>query len=623
MAVKINRGIHPSDRVSGSVRSLAIPRRSTQTTEFTVAFLKVVKGAVPGQILELHGERTVLGRHPNCQVILDDASVSRHHAQVLETHGHFYLEDLRSRNYTYLNGDRVEGRTELRDSDEVKVCGILFRFHTDLPTSDQPVKDDTTLASRVVSSDSDVHSNPARQTVEIPSQPEEDDSVSGKSSSIISTLDVRSSQDLRLGVKPEAKLRAVLEMSRALSRAVRLDDVLKEMLDGLFKVFPRASYGIVLLKEPASDNLQVKATRSSLPHKESDEIYSRTMVERAIETGEAILSADAISDREFSHSESVRSLRIQSMMCVPLMSQEGEPLGAIQIVTQITQEQFVQDDLDLLTSMASQAALAVENSRLHEQVMQQREVQRDLEVATRIQFGFLPNNRPTLEGYEFADYYEPAQSVGGDYFDYIPLPNNCVAIAIADVAGKGVSAALLMVRLYSAARFHLLMHPSPAEAMTGLNAEITSSGLGFRFITCVLIVLDPVAHTLTIANAGHMLPLVRRADGKVEGVGKGFSGMPLGVEPDQVFRETTIPIEPNETVSLFTDGITEAMDPAQNLYDTRLLSQFISSGPTNTEKLVQGIIGDVERFCEGRPQSDDMCLVCFRRLENGTATAPS
>ena len=343
-----------------------------------MAFLKVVKGAVPGQILELHGERTVLGRHPNCQVILDDASVSRHHAQVLETHGHFYLEDLRSRNYTYLNGNRIEGRTELHDSDEVKVCGILFRFHTELPLDDKPRKDDTTQAHRVVSRDSEVRTNAGRGTVEYPAEETDEQLESGKSSSIISTLDVRSSQDLRLSVKPEAKLRAVLEISRALSRAVRLDDVLKEMLDGLFKVFPRASYGIVLIKDPSSGELQVRATRSSLPHKESDEIYSRTMVERAIETGEAILSADAVSDEVFSHSESVRSMRIHSMMCVPLMSQEGEPLGAIQIVTQITQEQFIQDDLDLLTSMASQAALAVENSRLHEQVMQQREVQRDL-----------------------------------------------------------------------------------------------------------------------------------------------------------------------------------------------------------------------------------------------------
>ena len=580
-----------------------------------MAFLKVVKGAVPGQILELHGERTVLGRHPNCHVILDDASVSRHHAQVLETHGHFYLEDLRSRNYTYLNGTRIEGRTELRDRDEIKVCGILFRFHIDLPVNDKPVEDGSTQAHRVVSGDSEVPANPARRTIEFQAQSGEEDEIDpGKSSSIISTLDVRSSQDLRLSVKPEAKLRAVLEMSRTLSRAVRLDDVLTEMLDGLFKVFPRASYGIVLIKEPNGD-LKVRATRSSLPHKESDEIYSRTMVQRAIDTGEAILSADAISDQEINHIESVRSMRIQSMMCVPLMSQDGEPLGAIQIVTQITQEQFVQDDLDLLTSMASQAALAVENSRLHEQVMQQREVQRDLEVATRIQFGFLPNKRPTLNGYEFADYYEPAQSVGGDYFDYIPLPDDRVAVAIADVAGKGVSAALLMARLYSAARFHLLMHTSPAEAMTGLNAEITTSGLGFRFITCVLIMLDPVANTLTIANAGHMPPLIRRPDKKTEGLGVGVSGMPLGIEPDQEFREVTVSIEPNETVTLFTDGITEAMNPAQNLYDTRLLSKFISTGPASTEDLVKGIVEDVERFCEGRPQADDMCLVCFRRLE--------
>jgi hypothetical protein len=436
---------------------------------------------VPGQIVELHGERTVLGRHPNCQIVLDDAAVSRHHAQILESHGVFYLEDLRSRNHTYLNGTLVETRTELHEADEVKVCGVLFRFHKDL----KDLKDlPTDSRGREAGGTSTVY-GPAQSAA-----PTTGKTAAGRTSSrtsartlaeqpdgnssIIGTVDIRSDEQLRLGVKPEVKLRAVLKLSNVLARVIALDDVLHELLEGLFQVFPQAQHGVVLLRQPATGELEVRSTRTALPEPEELQIWSRTVVKQAVETGRAILSADAASDEAFKESQSVSTFRIHSTMCVPLLSKDGGALGAIQIVTRNVAQRFSQDDLDLLASMASQASLAVENAYLHEEVVRQRDVQRDLEVATQIQLGFLPNKRPRVAGYSFYDYYEPAQSVGGDYFDYVPLPDGLVAIAVADVAGKGVPAALLMARLYSTARYQLLTHAMPSAAMAALNRESSS-----------------------------------------------------------------------------------------------------------------------------------------------------
>jgi serine phosphatase RsbU (regulator of sigma subunit) len=572
---------------------------------------------VPGQIVELHGERTVLGRHPNCQIVLDDAAVSRHHAQILESHGVFYLEDLRSRNHTYLNGTLIETRTELHEADEVKVCGVLFRFHKDL-------KDLKDLPAEGRGRDSG-----GTSTVFRPGQPTDtmtQKATGGRSSartliepaegnsSIIGTVDIRSDEQLRLGVKPEVKLRAVLKLSNVLARVIALDDVLHELLEGLFQVFPQAQHGVVLLRQPATGELEVRSTRTALPEPEELQIWSRTVVKQAVETGRAILSADAASDEAFKESQSVSKFRIHSTMCVPLLSKDGESLGAIQIVTRNVAQRFSQDDLDLLASMASQARLAVENAYLHEEVLRQRDVQRDLEVATQIQLGFLPNKRPRVAGYSFYDYYEPAQSVGGDYFDYVPLPEGRVAIAVADVAGKGVPAALLMARLYSTARYQLLTHATPSEAMAALNREMSASGLGFRFITAVVAVLDPERDELTLSNAGHPPPLVRHADGTIEPVSKAASGLPLGVMPEKDYPQLTIPLAKGETVLLFTDGITEAMNPSNSMYGTELLSRFLSTGPQDTEELVKAIVRDVEQFCEGRPQSDDMCLVALKRL---------
>ncbi len=595
-----------------------------------MAFLKVIRGAIPGQILELHGERMVMGRHPNCHIVLDNAAVSRHHAQILESHGHFYLEDLRSRNHTYLNGTRIDGRAEIQEGDEIKVCDVGFRFHVQSPppeTAPPPTpvmrKGDTSvfLGGKDKSksrSTSDliggvtITGNVVRS--KSPGKKGEGEHVGA--SSIISTMDVGGgSSNLRLGVKPEVKLRAILDISNALAHVLTLEDVSKELLDKLFEIFPQADEGFVMLQEAESDTLTLQAAKSRRNNEGTGIGQSMTIVRKALESKEAILSADAVADERFRTSDSVPGLKIHSMMCVPLMSKDNDPMGVIQIATHNVQQKFLQDDLDLLVSVASQAALAVENSRLHEELVHQREIQRDLEVATQIQLGFLPNQRPSIKGYEFYDYYEPAQSVGGDYFDYVPLRNKNVAVAAADVAGKGIPAALLMARLYSAARFHLLTQSSVAKAMTGLNREIASSGLGFRFITCVIAILNPKTHELTIANAGHMPPLLRHASGEVEQVGREIGGLPLGVVPDQVFRETVVPLKPGDTFVAFTDGITEAMNPKLDLYGVKLLSKYLADGPADPEELVQGVIQDVETFSQGHPQTDDMCLVCLRRCE--------
>ena len=222
---------------------------------------------------------------------------------------------------------------------------------------------------------------------------------------------------------------------------------------------------------------------------------------------------------------------------------------------------------------------------------------------------------PSFPGYAFGDYYESALKVGGDYFDYIALPNGRVAVAIGDVAGKGIPAALLMARLYSSARFHLLTQAGVAEAIAGLNAEFASSALGFRFITFVAAVLDPATHEITIGNAGHLAPLLRRHDGKVDIIGKTDSGMPLGVNPQEVFREVKVTLAPGEMLTLYTDGITESMNAKNKIYGRERLSTFLANAPIDAAKTVHGVVSDVEKFCAGRSQRDDMCLVCVARCE--------
>ena len=582
-----------------------------------MAVLRVLKGSCPGQLLELHGDRLILGRHPNCQIVLDNAAVSRHHAQILESHGTYYVEDLRSRNGTLVNGQRIAGRTELREGDRVRVCEVVFSFHLGMPPAGQAVDADeveTGLAPASDSSSGSVHATVMdKATDESPVIPQWA-TESEDRSAIVSTLDVQSGSRLRLGVKPEAKLRAILEISENLGRTLNLNQMLPKILDSLFKIFPQADRGFLMLKNPQSNELETRAVRVRYDDQSDSVPLSRTIVNEALKTGRAILSADAEHDQRFKTSESISNFKIRSMLCAPLMSQFGEGLGVLQLDTQDLRRQFSQDDLDVLVSVAFQAAMAVENAALHEEVLKRRELDRDLEFATQVQLGFLPTEQPIVPGYEFFDHYEAAQQVGGDFFDYVALPGGRLAVCVGDVAGKGVPAALLMARMYSAARSHL-SEKSPGEALSALNAGLASSGLGFRFITFVVALLDPHTHQAIIANAGHLPPVVRKRGGEVQKIGMEASGLPLGVKQDTKYEQITLSLDPGDVVVLYTDGLTEAMNGQNEIYGLKRLTAFLNQSPDlNLADLGRHLIEDVESFCEDRPQRDDTCVIGFHRL---------
>jgi phosphoserine phosphatase RsbU/P len=580
-----------------------------------VAFLQVIKGSRPGHVLELRGERMILGRHPSCEIVLDNAAVSRQHAQILNRRGTFFLEDLRSRNRTYLNGTAIDGREPLNDADEVTICDIVLQFFHARQEESSDLSTPSPAKSGPTRDDPD-HTQAGR-TSPLPPVPDESDE---QSSSIITTLNAKSAPTMRLNVKPEVKLRAILEMSNTLARTLKLDDVLQSLLDGLFKVFPQADSGFVMLAGSEDRPSVVKASLARGGDATGSVRMSNTILRTAMQSGEAILSADALEDSRFDASESLAGLGIRSMICVPLMSKDGTALGAIQLQTQSLRQQFTQSDLDVLVSVGSQAILALENARLHEDLLRRSYIERELQFATQVQLGFLPERRPNPPGYEFFDYYEPAERVGGDYFDYIELNDGRIAIGLADVAGKGVPAALLMARLYSSVRLHLFTQPTSGKALCGLNSEIYAQGMGHRFVTFVLLTLDPQRHELTIANAGHLPPIIRGADGQTYSIGRKESGMPLGINPAQEYREIKLALEPGTSVVVYTDGITEAMNAANELFGRPRLEKFVSSQPGSSEDLTKAIVTEVDRFCGTRPQRDDMCVVCLQRLMDPTAS---
>ena len=234
-----------------------------------------------------------------------------------------------------------------------------------------------------------------------------------------------------------------------------------------------------------------------------------------MQTKEAIISLDAGSDARFELSQSVADFRIRSMIVAPLLNSEGEPIGAIQIDTIQQKGGFEGKDLEILAGVANQAGIAIENAQLHEQMVQQRLVEQDLELASQVQLAFLPKEAPKIPGYSFFQYYNPAQQIGGDYFDYIELENNRIAIVIADVVGHGVAAAMFMAKLSAEWRFAFATIDDPRLALATLNDRITALGVE-KFITMAVIILDYVAHKATIVIAGHMPPIMLKTNKSIE-----------------------------------------------------------------------------------------------------------
>lgn len=560
-------------------------RVRSDSEKHAMAILQMLKGETPRQQFELTGPRTIIGRHPECHIVLELNSVSRQHAQIIHEGDRYCVEDMGSRNGTFVNGKKVKGRLALKQHDRIKIGEILFTFHL------QP-------------------------TPSMLEEAQDGENDSG-GSTILSTLDASSSSRLRLEVKPEAKLRAILEISKNLSQALVVDEVLPKILQSLFKIFPQADNGYVVLKDRQTGRVVPKAIQHRSGHSEETGIPSRTIVQQAMASGQAIRSADAVSDDRFRASESIADFRIRSMLCAPLMGQEhSQALGVIQLDTQDVRNQFQEEDLEVLVSVASIAAMAVENAQLHEAAVRQQRLQQELDFARQVQIGFLPTDPPQMASYRFYHYYEAAQEVGGDYFDYVWLPGGNLAIALGDVAGKGVPAALLMAKLSAMVEHAVLTEAGTAAALTHLDRELDHTVHEHHFITCVLGILDGRSHELTLANAGHPPPLLRRRrSGEVVHLAEQKSGLPLGVAPDIAYDETNTTLEPGDMVVLYSDGVTEAKNDRAKLYELERLAAAVASGPTEVGCLGQAVLDDVHRFVAGHDQSDDITLICFGRTE--------
>lgn len=545
--------------------------------------LVLLQGGVPTP-LPLTQERTTLGRLPSCTIQLQSNMVSREHAAIYQDGPGFVLQDLQSGNGTFLNGKRVTEPTILSHNDRIKLGPVLLRFESD----DGPQADSF-----------DSETAPAFNIAD-----EHDQTIMG-------AIENKSGFGM-LDAQPEAKLKAVIEISRSLAGTIEIETMLPRILDTLFSIFPHADRGCVLLKDE-SGGMRPAAQKHRREQADETVKLSRTILNRVLETREGILSADAASDREFEASESISNLSIRSMMCVPLLDLNGEPVGIINIDTLNPLNQFKSEDLDLLLAIAGQAALSYESARLLSSYLEKQKQDGEMKIARSVQQALLPDNLPEVEGYQFYASYDSAQAVGGDYYDCFELPGNKVCLSFGDVAGKGVPGALIMSRISSCVQNTVQFVHEVGPAVEAINNHMCSNAVEGRFVTYVLVIIDLDTHEMSLVNAGHMSPLIRRVDGVVDEFDDETIGIPIGVLEDYPYEVVSRRIEPGETVVLVTDGVDEAMNPSGDLYSKERVRQFIADHDPNAEALGRDLLSDVRKHANGRPQNDDITIMTFGR----------
>ncbi len=543
--------------------------------------------------VSIEKERILFGRHPDCDVkdvfAIND-HVSRHHAQIVRIRHRYFVEDLGSANGTRLNGQRIDGSKPLRNGDVLSICGVQFVFH-----------------DREKSSNINIVEKPADDNL---------GKLDDGTSTIISAVKVaRAGAQFAQGaiLNPERKLSAIMELLRSLGKSLDVESMMEELLEGLLGIFPHAERGMVALRNTWG-HIAPRAVKYRNEHERGNIRYSRTVFERVLQMKEAVLSSNAKQDARFHPSNSIIATDIRSLMCVPLLDAAQDPFGIVQLDAG-AKNQFIQRDLDVIASLAPQLSIALRYAQLHKAILDRQVFERDLEVARQVQLGLLPSKSPAIADYDFYEFYRAAYQVGGDYYDYIPIPDGRVAVVVADVAGKGVSASLLMAKLAGELKASLWNAQSVTEAIGHINRNFCESATLQRFITMLVATVDVKKHEIRVVNAGHLPPLVRRDGGVVELIKMDEkAGIALGIVEDAEYEEVALSLAPGETLIMYTDGFSEAANDKGTLYGIeRLKTQVAQSRAGEVGALGKSILDDVMAFSGECPQNDDMCLICVGR----------
>lgn len=538
-------------------------------------FLAVVEPNGKRQLVKISKSPFQIGRLAECELSLRDSRISRQHAQIVAEDDTYYLEDLNSRHGVFINGKKVT-RHRLTPNERIDF-GIEDSYHLIF-------------------------------TYE-----------TGDTERLLAQLDAVPSTHATGNL---AKLRAVLEVARALESSMSLEDVLGAVVDAAL-VVTGAERGFLLLYNGEGTPLEMRVARdkNGQPLDETDLRVPRGVIQRALHQRRDLLSMNFDpAQMGMGTDKSVADLELRSVVCVPLvririghqhetsqLSTKNDTLGVLYMDSRLGNADLSAGNRELLQSLAIETSTVLENARLMSHEREKRRMEQELSIAREIQRSLLPAKLPEQGWFRAAGSSQACFQVGGDYFDVMELSDSMWGFVLADVSGKGVSAALL-TSLLQGAFFATAGHASQlVEIMARVNRYVCERSQTRNYATVFYCTVDRDGLTRWI-NAGHCPPLLIRAKGGVETLPA--SACPVGLFPSAPFSQQETVLNAGDKLVVYSDGVTEAENAVGAQFGEETLEELVKQhASSSAPQLHQAIIEAVSNFTAGAPQNDDVTLV--------------
>jgi serine phosphatase RsbU (regulator of sigma subunit)/pSer/pThr/pTyr-binding forkhead associated (FHA) protein len=543
----------------------------------TVAQIQVTENGVSRSVA-IEKDTFTLGRREDNDLRLEQMDISRKHAEIVKDGDRWVLRDLESRFGVFINEVAIAREQELKDGDRIRL-GPVTQVEMRFSTRPRGAGSWTT-----------------------------DTSVGG------------SAGDLRT-------MNTLLESLSALGSARVIDEVLAIVLDSAIKL-SGAERGFVMLSgnNGELEFMQARGRGGVVLEGTGVETHktSRQIPEKVFRHGKTEVVQDLLIDADVaSEHRGTIQMGIRGAVCLPLRLSRASAsaiaggsaprvIGVLYLDSKMKAALLSPVTIEALEALAGEAAVAIDNARLYRQEEEKNRLEKELDRAREMQVSLLPAGRHARAHFELAGVTAPCRAVGGDFFDYVDLDDGSIGFAVADISGKGPSAALMAAKLQGLFSSLVELETSPARILTQLNRSLVRRAISSRFATLTYGVLRPDG-TLIASNGGHNPTFVLRADGSNAKLEKG--GTLVGILPDATFEEEEFALAPGDMVVLYSDGVTEAEDSTGEMYgEERLLACLEASRGLPVEALRDAIHASVEEFAKNTAQADDITVLVVKYL---------
>lgn len=523
----------------------------------------------------------VLGRATDCDVVLAESSISRRHTELKYADGRVRVRDLGSHNGTHVNGIAAENWHDVGPGDQLTLGRAVFTVGGAMESQ--------ALMTIV----GDHHSTGVAITWQ---------EVTGRESG---------ARQLANRAGKRAELFSVLaEAGSLLIKPSSPEELFEPILDMVDTAVMPERAMIALLDEHTGEP-QVRASRVRGGGQAPNLMLSRTVINRVLGERVSFLIEDAQHDPAFQAQLSIVSQGVRTAMAAPLFDNESV-IGLLYADSADSADRYTTDELKAFTLLANCVAVALTHARYHTMEAEKHRLETELGAARRIMNTLLPDDAPSIAGWELVPHLVSCTEVGGDMYDVFTLPDGRVLIAVGDVAGKGLGAALLVSSMLPLLRGLAGPELDPATVVARLDTVLFGVTEAIRYATLFLGVLDPVTGRMDYVNAGHNPPYLVRLDGGVETLAP--TGMPVALMGEGTWTNGVVLLHAGDLLALFTDGIPEAWNAADEDYgDDRLRDVLVASHKSPATDVRDAVLADLAAFVGEAPASDDVTLVLVRR----------